>query len=98
MFKVGGGLRLYGEYGGPSAWGRARRLEGLSDGCLDGVLEQEELVCVRGLDKVGGAGVAACGVRCCAMRSEESSAGRGKRAKLVALRTAARLESLFFFQ
>ena len=51
--KVGDGLRLYGGYGGPSVWGRARRLEGL--------LEQEELVCGWWMDKVGERESRGCG-------------------------------------
>jgi hypothetical protein len=73
--KVGGGLGLYGEYGGPSVWGRARRSR--AAGWFAGA---------RGVGVWMVEGPGRCrwsrgsGVRCAVLhdRREESSAGRGR--------------------
>jgi hypothetical protein len=94
--KVGGGLGLYGEYGGPSVWGRARRSR--AAGWFAGA--RGVGVWNRGWwkDQVVGAGVLACGVRCCTIDAKSLRREEGGPRPPTALRTAARLESHFFSQ
>ena len=69
-------------------------------GLLAGLREQEELVCGWWKDQVVvvGAGVLACGVRCCTIDAKSLRREEGGPRPPTALRTAARLESHFFSQ